>query len=111
MVFDVRRVVSPGVSDGQVPMEALDGLSLTYPLVVQFLTLTSYGNGDRRLPGSITVFSDGGLLKACLNDKDADLAAFVSGGGLAGLLDAVERGLGSDCLDWRAARSHKKRKQ
>ncbi len=108
MVFDVRRASVPGACDELGPDVTADSLAASYPLVVKFLTLTVYGNGERRVPGSITMFVDGGLLKACLNDKDADLSAFVSGGGLAGLLDAMERGLGEDRLDWRAPRKSKR---
>jgi len=108
MVFDTRRVAAAGGADDRLPDVREDDLSTRYPLVVQFLTLEVYGDGTKRVPGSITLFSDVAMLKACLNDKDVSMAAFVSGGGLAGLLDAMERGLGEDRLDWRLARPGKK---
>jgi hypothetical protein len=58
--------------------------------------------GDEREPGSLIIFVDDfGLLKACLSDKDTGQVAFVSSDSLEGLLDASERGLAEDRLDWR----------
>lgn len=110
MVFEARRVVSAEESVAAPQGVGLDSLSLSFPLVVQFLTLAAYGDGSRRVPGSITLFSDNGVLKACLNDKDGPLNAFVTGAGLGGLLESMERGLEQDRLDWRGPRAGKKRR-
>jgi len=109
MVFDSRRPgPSPdGGADAGAPLP--DVLGAQYPTLVQFLTLSRYGDGAARVPGSITLFFDTGTLKACLNDKDASLTAFVSGVGLAGLLGSIEDGLLGDRLDWRPAGPKKRR--
>jgi len=103
MVFDARRSGPPPGGPGGVASDEPDPLSDRFPTVVAFLTLTLYGDGARRLPGSITLFADGSVLKACLNDKDAGLSAFVSGAGLEGLLTSMEEGLKADRLDWRSS--------
>jgi len=107
MVFDTRRASSPAPDDDRPPIVSADHLSLAYPLVWKFLTLTVYGDGSRREPGSVSIFFDAGVVKACANDKDASLAAFVSGDGLAGVLESLEVGLREDRLDWRPSKKRK----
>jgi len=68
------------------------------------LTLTVWEDGKERETSSVTVFHGDGLLKACIQDKDAGLIAFVTGESLEGLLDALEKGLASGKLDWRKQR-------
>jgi len=104
MVFQSRRAGPPTGGGGVVAAPEEDPLSRRFPLVFQFLTRTSYDDGQSRETGSITLFFDAGVVKACLNDKDASLAAFVSGEGLEGLLVSMEEGLAGDRLDWRPAR-------
>lgn len=104
MVFDTRRASSPVPDADRPPLVAFDAIGQDHPLVIKFLTLAVYGDGERREPGSLTIFFDAGCLKACLNDKDASLAAFVSGEGLAGVLASAEEGLRTDRLDWRPSR-------
>jgi len=110
MVFDARRAPVTGRDASVTSPSSEDALSALYPLLVQFLTLDAYKNGDKRVPGSITLFSDQGVLKGCLNDKDADQAAFVSGSGLEALLESVEVGLREDRLDWRQAKKGNRRR-
>jgi len=107
MVFDARRAVLPVPDEDRSSVIPVDALGTVYPLTVQFLTLERYGNGEVRVPGSLTLFYDAGLLKGCLNDKDAGLAAFVSGAGLSGVLASIEEGLRGDKLDWRASKDKK----
>jgi hypothetical protein len=85
-------------------------LALTYPGMFEFLTATQYGIGEVRKPGTITLFLDAGGLKACVNDRDQGMTAFATGESLAALLDAVERGLQGDTLDWRRATPPTKRR-
>lgn len=104
VVFESKR--ARPVGDGAVPADpaAEDAIGLAYPTVLRFLTLQTYADGERRVPGSITLFWDAGVLKAAVNDKDAEMSAFVSGAGLAGLLASIEDGLVEDRLDWRGAK-------
>lgn len=103
VAFELRRRLASGGPGADPVLDSGDALLVRYPALAAFLTATSYPDGGRRLPGSLTVFADAGCIKAALNDKDASLTAFVSASGLYALLEALERGLQSDGLDWRAA--------
>lgn len=74
------------------------------PLTHAFLCLEKWPDGSARRTGTLLLFVDQGKLKACVTDRDAQLVAFVSGDSLPGLLDALERGLRDDTLDWRQMR-------
>lgn len=85
-------------------------LAATHPGLFEFITADCYGPGEPRVPGTVLVFVDSGLLKACLSDRDQGLVAFVSGASLQALLRAIEDGLRGDNLDWRQASKPPKRK-
>lgn len=84
-----------------------------YPNLWEFVSRVLWPAGEGgsppesapRVPGVLIVFVDeGGLLKGCLSDKDTGMVAFVAADGLEGILDALERGLAKDSLDWRPSR-------
>lgn len=74
------------------------------PTTHEFLCLERWPDGSSRRTGTLLLFVDQGMLKACVTDRDGGLVAFVSGNTLPGLLDALERGLSADTLDWRLMR-------
>lgn len=82
-----------------------------YPLLLEFLTRSLWGEGDFRKPGSIILFAEDGQFKVCLNDKDADGIAFVSKTTIKGVLEAAEKGLREDTLDWRLTAAGRQRKR
>lgn len=47
------------------------------------------------------IFFAEGLVKGCLNDRDVGMSAWVSGPGMGAVLEALERGLQEDRLEWR----------
>lgn len=81
------------------------------PLLVEFLSESRYADGSPRVLPTLTLFVEPGLLKACLNDRDQSMVAFVTGSSLLGLLEALETGLEADSLDWRqSGQSTRKRR-
>lgn len=72
-----------------------------FPSLWEFLTCSTWPDGEFRSTGSLLIFSDNGFLKACLTDKNGPRKAFVSGPDPDSLLLAVEEGLELDTLDWR----------
>jgi len=80
------------------------------PLLIEWLGSARYEDGSIRVLPSMTIFVEPGCLKACLNDRDQSLVAFLSAGSLTGLLDALEAGLAEDSLDWRVANQGYKKK-
>lgn len=79
-----------------------------FPELWGFLWDLEFDDGSKRSPGSLVLFRDALRLKACLSDKDADLVCFVTADSPDALLEALERGLAEDTLDWR--RQQKKRR-
>jgi hypothetical protein len=99
-VFTLKKKAVPPA--GSVPGAAIvaqgEGM---FPAVTSMVVCESFPDGSPRATSSVTLFWHDGSLKACLNDKDADLTAWVSADTLEGLLEALEKGLQVDGLDWR----------
>lgn len=87
-----------------------DALSKKLPFLWEFLTVTEYEDGSKRVLGTLIVFVDGPLVKAFINDRDQGLSACVSSSSLLGVLEATNGGLEADTLEWRAADKGKRRK-
>jgi hypothetical protein len=82
-------------------------MSKLYPTLMEFISSASFQDGSSREGGSITWFLQDGLLKACLRDKTLGAVAFVSGSSLTALLKAMEQGLVSGKMEWRADKAAK----
>jgi hypothetical protein len=108
MVFELKKRAATGPAPSGVP---LDLATDPWPALAEMLFATTWPDGSARVPSSLTVFTGDGVVKACLNDKDADLTAWASAGSLAALLDTLEVGLQSDGLDWRKGGKRVQRKR
>lgn len=82
-----------------------------YPLLLEFLTRELWEPGVPRQRGTLFLFCEDGVFKACLNDKDCDEVSFVTKPTFTALLDAVERGLANNTLDWRLSTQGKARRK
>ena len=71
------------------------------PALHEFLTVSVLPGGETRTPSTVTIFTEGGLFKACLSEKDADVNLFASGEGLEACLDNLEERLTAQVVDWR----------
>lgn len=96
---------SDGVSDRAV---AAQDFPEQLGALGEFLTLTEWEDGSKRATGSVTIFCEDGVLKACLSDKTDRCVAFVSGGSWCLLLNALEEGIREGTLDWRRSKPYKK---
>lgn len=81
-----------------------DEVALRFGPLWEFLAVLTWPDGSAREPGSLTIFFQDGLLKACISDKDAGLVGFVSARRLDELLEGVCQGVGDDSIDWRRPR-------
>lgn len=72
-----------------------------YPALAEFLSLEEWEAGVERERGTITLFWEDGLFKASINNRDSQEVAFVTKGTHKTLLEAIEKGLATDSLDWR----------
>lgn len=91
----------------QPPSKADEAWMLKHPALVEFMTLEAFDDGQLRQTTTVLLFSESGVYKACVSDRDGGRVAFVTAGGLVSLLDAVEAGLQQSSLDWRPARKWK----
>lgn len=73
-----------------------------FPALLEFLTATTWAPGEARKPGTLTLFTDEGMWKGSLNDKDAERSAFVTADSPEAVLASLERGLQEDSLSWRS---------
>lgn len=100
----------PKVTDAQggtAPVGMAD--KKKFPTLIEYLTRTSYDDGSPRQTSTVMVFIDQGHVKACLNDRDAGRAGWMSADALGSVLDELERALADDSIDWRASRGDNKR--
>jgi hypothetical protein len=95
--------------DGEPLVPAMGGQwDGPYPGLVEFLTATRWENGDQRVPGTVTLFTDGSVWKMCLSDKDSGLMAFVTAECPESVLVAANKGLETGSLDWRAQKDRQR---
>lgn len=98
-------------ADGGVPDRAQRGDDwVLYPALMEFLATDSYEDGTPRRTATLTVFTDGGLIKASVNDRDNDGVAFVTSESIAALLVVLEDKLKASSLDWRYKQGGKRRR-
>lgn len=75
-----------------------------YPLLWSYLTQNKWEDGTARQTASLLVFSDDGVLKGMLRDREAGLCLWVAGATVSGLFEAIEGSLGDPRADWRQDR-------
>ncbi len=104
-----RRDASKVLDGGRLSLEACS-LGSRYEHLWEFITAVEFLDGSKRATPSVTLFCDAGLLKACLNDKEQGLVAFVTGTSLTAVLEAMNEGLLGDALDWRKSTGQVRKK-
>lgn len=63
--------------------------------------------GHARQTGTLLLFAEAGMLKACLKDRQEGLMCFITASTLAGILEIADEGLRTGGLDWRVQRDVK----
>lgn len=86
------------------PPDGAPGCVISLPTLHEFLTLSSWEDGCRRVLGTVSLFWEDGRFKAWLNDKDGTRACCVSSETLSGLFLTMDERLLADDLEWRKAR-------
>ena len=72
-----------------------------YPNVFGFLTETTYDDGKPRMTGSISIFTQLGVLKASVSDRDNKRNFYVEALTLHELIGMIEQGICDDNTEWR----------
>lgn len=81
------------------------GFLKEHPALCEYLTSETYPDGSHRHRSSVTVFSEDGFFKACLNEKDQGLVLFVAEASFNDLWPALELLLQADQIPWRKSHS------
>jgi hypothetical protein len=97
-----------GKPSGYSVLESQQGMPATYgdwekrlPSLCAFLCDVTWADGSTRAPGKLTLWTADALWKGCLADQVASVVSFLSAQDPSGLLQAMEKGLREDKLDWR----------
>jgi hypothetical protein len=72
-----------------------------HPALAEYLEVDAWEDGRPRQTSTLLLFLEDGVVKACLNDRDADRALWVSGGSVAGVLESLEAALSGGTGEWR----------
>jgi hypothetical protein len=93
---------------GGLPSPA-PGILTARVAVMAMMYAEQFDDGTPRKTATLLLFTDAGVLKGCLRDRETEETAWVSGDSLESLLDALEVGLQEGRLDWRKEGKRKKR--
>lgn len=76
-------------------------LSKDCPALFEFLTVGELPGGEVRQTSTLTIFTEGGLWKGCLNERDSEATLFGSGDTVEACLKNLEERLTAPHVDWR----------
>lgn len=79
-------------------------LSAACPALHEFLTLSRLPDGTARQTSTISLFVEGSLWKAVLNERESNLVLWATGESLQGLWSELEARLTAEVVDWRPGR-------
>jgi len=97
----VQKALAAKAPAGKGSFASDASLAASCPALHEFLTLSSLPDGTARTPSTVLFFSDGGLWKAVLNERDAGLCLWATGESLPQLWDELEARLTAPVVDWR----------
>jgi hypothetical protein len=92
----------PGDGGGYLAADDAD-FRVRYPTLHSFLCLTGR-KGAVRKTGTMLLFAEDGVFKACLSDRDEGYIAFLTHKSVEGLLDAADKALFRGALEWRVSK-------
>lgn len=99
----MKRLHKPSVESARFAF-ADAPMSRRHPALYAFLADREYdqadGGGDR-VPGSLSIWADGGLVRAKLNDKDAGTCCYVAGTSWDELLAAADAACSDPSAGWK----------
>jgi hypothetical protein len=79
------------------------------PSLAMFMCDLNWQDGSSRVPGKLTLWTGDTLWKACLTAPETSAIAFWSAQDPSGLLQAIEKALGADKVEWRRSVPYQKR--
>ena len=107
----LRRRDTSGTGPGGCAGPGASEIALAYPSVWEMISEGHYPDGGPRLGATLLVFVDEGVVKLCLNDRDQEVSAWVSGASWDAAMAVLEDGLVRDTLTWRRPPARGKRQR
>lgn len=101
MSYLQKRDKAPAKVNGS-QMAVGGSLEGEFEAMAEFVSAGNWSDGTVRVPGTLLICTGEGRWRAWLNDRDGEVAAWVSASSLQLLLEAVEMGLREGSLEWRA---------
>jgi len=89
------------------PVGPLAGVLKLCPAVVEYLTATSWPDGEVRETATLLLFAEDGGIKACLSDRAQGRTLWRAGEGIEGAVKALEEAIKGGSADWRRSRGAK----
>jgi hypothetical protein len=80
------------------------GVLSKLPILWEYLTKGTYEDGTKRVPSTVKLFVEAGVIKVALQDHDVRRSCFYSGTTIEEALKSVEKHLDVGDADWRAWR-------
>lgn len=106
----MKRPEAPTRTKREVGLNADEASTKKYPYIVEFLSATKWDDGGARTPGTLTLFIEDGIWKACLNDRDGEASLYVTGATMGDCLSSIEkRASNPQGADWRAWKGKRKK--
>jgi hypothetical protein len=96
----ISDALGPAATSSQGVVASDPALEKSCPVLHAFMTAVEEG-GKPRSPSSLVVFTEDGVWKGCLSEKDAGLQLWRTADSLQKLLSALEKALAGGNADWR----------
>lgn len=100
--FKKPPIVADSKGDGADPCD--DKMKKNYPTLWEYLSSSSWPDGEVRKRSSLVVFCQDGMVKMCLGDKNIDVQLWAASPTFLGALEAMEGRLTEDRPEWRSAK-------
>ena len=95
-----------GKGEGPDPID--DKMKKNYPTLWEYLSCSSWPDGEERKRSSLVMFCQDGMVKACLSDKNFNVQLWAASASFLGALEAMEGRLTEDKPEWRAEKKKAK---
>lgn len=88
---------------GQVsPENANDpAFAKRFPSMFELMTVALLPGGELRKPSSLLLFTEDGVWKGCLTERDLDVSLWCSSDSFQGVLEGIEERLTHSTVEWR----------
>jgi len=73
----------------------------SYPVLSEMLTAATYDDNNPRQTSTLLIFTENGILRGCLNDRDNNRSAFFTAETISDLFQVIDNALASNRVDWR----------